>query len=461
MRQVERVKAEAMHWPILEPIAADGQVNPIALSKPVCVAGDRGRVNLPLHSPQISRAHALFVTDADGVYLRDLASLNGVRVNDSPVREAVLHEGDVIGLGPFSFRCLKNFPQEPGAEQPHTEAAELRLTQNGARIPLTSRTLLIGSREECDIHISDDAVSPAHAVIFERDGRRFIRDLRTATGTQVNGGLVGEIELHPGDSIQIGGATIEYAPVSKPERSAAPEEPAAALEDSLIEPLVESPLDEVSLAADDSLIASSQAVAASEAVAPPQPAATAREDSAIIPLLDENAEESRPAPETPAAPTPVAPAPPVPAASSASHSEDSAVIPIEPEPEDAPVPDEPPHAIAADEAPHATADELLEGHESVPTPSLEGASENSRTFDVHPGTIDRKKAEAVFSELLDELADNVEQVQTVWQDLKTSPEEPGLPNPPGGGPTGGSAEKNPESPTRANSGSRKSSPNPD
>ena len=444
MRQVERAKAEAMRWPILEPIAADGQVHPIALNKPVCVAGDRGRVNLPLHSPQISRAHALFVTDADGVYLRDLASLNGVRVNDSPVREAVLHEGDVVGLGPFLFRCLKNFPQQAGAEQPHTEAAELRLSQNDARIPLTSRTLVIGSREECDVHISDEAVSPAHAVIFERDGRRFIRDLRTATGTRVNDQLVGEIELHPGDSIQVGGATIEYAPLSKSQP--AREEPQAGLEDSLIEPLVESPLDEVSLAADDSMITSSRPESASEAQAPPQPASAAREDSAVIPLIDENADEIRPAPEAPPAPAPVMPAPPV-VASNPSHSEDSAVIPIEPAAEDVPVPDEPPHA---------TADELLEGHESLQTPALEGANDNSRTFDVHPGTLDREKAEAVFSELLDELAENVEQVQTVWHDLKTSPEERASGNP-GSGTNGSGVEKNSDSNARP----RKSSPHPD
>lgn len=418
MNQMERAKAEAMHWPILEPIDADGQVNPIALNKPVCVAGDRTRVNLPLHSPQISRAHALIVADADGVYLRDLASLNGVRVNDSPVREAVLHNGDVVGLGPFLFRCLKNFPHQEGADQPHSEPAELRLTETGARIPLTSRTLVIGSREECDVHVSDAKVSPAHAVIFERDGRRFLRDLRSASGTHVNGQRVGEIELHPGDSIQVGDTTLSYAP-----RSDAPAK--APSEESMVEALVESPLDEVSLSADDSMIAMAEPSEAK--VESPQAASSGPMDSAIIPLMEENPETpsaTREASRTPAAMTPP---PPAVEASRPSEPADSAVIPIVSEAEDAPAPDEHPQATAA---------ELLEEHDQTPA-AAGGDAESPRGLAAHPGTVDRLKAEEVFSELLDELADNVEQVQTVWEDLKTSAEEPTDANHPGTALAGG------------------------
>ena len=405
MKQMERATAEAMHWPILEPVDADGQVNPIALNKPVCVAGDRTRVNLPLHSPQISRAHALFVADADGVYLRDLASLNGVRVNDNPVREAVLHNGDVVGLGPFLFRCLKNFPQPQGAAQPHRKPAELRLTQTGARIPLTSRTLLIGSREECDVHVSDAKVSPAHAVIFERDGRRFVRDLRSVSGTQVNGQQVGEIELHPGDSIQVGETTLSYAPSSDAPAQAPSDE-------SMVEALVESPLDEVSLSADDSMIAMTELPGAK--VETPQGTFSVPMDSAIIPLMEENPEtpnETRQASRVPAAMTPASA---VVEPSRPSGPADSAVIPIISEAEDVPSPDEHPQATAA---------ELLEEHDHTPDAAA-GDEESPRGLNAHPGTVDRRKAEEVFSELLDDLAENVEQVQTVWEDLKTSAEEP-------------------------------------
>ncbi len=42
-------------------------------------------------------------------------------------------------------------------------------------------------REAADIVISDEAVSTCHAVIFEMDGKRYVRDLGSRTGTFVNG----------------------------------------------------------------------------------------------------------------------------------------------------------------------------------------------------------------------------------------------------------------------------------
>lgn len=435
MQQTERAKAEVMRWPILEPIDADGQINPIALNKPVCVAGDRGRVNLPLHSPQISRAHALFVADADGIYLRDLASLNGVRVNESRVRETVLHDGDVVKLGPFSFRCVKNFPSQEGAEHSHTEPAELRL-EAGSHLPLTNRTLVIGNREDCDVHISDRAVSPAHAVIFERDGRRFIRDLRSGSGTRVNGQAVGEIELQPGDVIQVGQTKLEYASAGGP-----PSE--EALEDALSSAEDESPADEVSLSADDSMIAPSGASPTTSA-RESDPLTSPAADSAIIPLMDDLDD---PAPSQPAvtrSQQDSAPAPSAKAELTPREPADSGVVPIVPvvsgAAEEVFVPTEPPHATAA---------ELLEGHEQVaPTPPYSDSS-GSNVSNVHPGTVDREKAEEVFSELLEELADNVEQVQTVWQDLKTSTEDPAPADHPGA-----PADASPQGKTNAYTGGR-------
>ena len=40
----------------------------------------------------------IFVADRDSIYLRDLASRNHTFLNDEPIREAVLRNGDVIGL---------------------------------------------------------------------------------------------------------------------------------------------------------------------------------------------------------------------------------------------------------------------------------------------------------------------------------------------------------------------------
>src|SRR5690348_10860039 len=213
MRQVQRTEAEYQHWPILEPVEGERE-RPIALNKPVCVAGDRVRVNLPLPDQTVSRAHILFVNDEDGVYVRDLASLNRILVNDEPVTETVLDRGDKLRIGPYVFRCDGGFRHDPGS-RPQVPPVDLCLADDETRFHLAGRTMVIGTRENCDIRVSDERVAPAHAVLFEREGRWFVRDLRSKTGTFVNDRRIGQIELTPGDFIRIGDTNFRYemAPV--------------------------------------------------------------------------------------------------------------------------------------------------------------------------------------------------------------------------------------------------------
>jgi predicted component of type VI protein secretion system len=58
-------------------------------------------VRLPL--PDVSRRHCRFDCHAGRWHVVDLDSLNGVFVNDAPVRRAELRDGDVLRLGGFVF----------------------------------------------------------------------------------------------------------------------------------------------------------------------------------------------------------------------------------------------------------------------------------------------------------------------------------------------------------------------
>src|SRR5947207_9684811 len=97
------------HLPIFKVSPDRGTHPPVALNRPVCVIGRDYDANLPLDAPQVSRHHALIVRSRTKVYLRDLASTNGVQRNGKLVREAELRDEDKVRVGAFTLRCASGF----------------------------------------------------------------------------------------------------------------------------------------------------------------------------------------------------------------------------------------------------------------------------------------------------------------------------------------------------------------
>ncbi|MBF0144476.1 MAG: FHA domain-containing protein [Magnetococcales bacterium] len=59
---------------------------------------------IPINYNSLSRFHAQVVLREDGNFvIRDLDSKNGTRVNDRPVREHFLQEGDRVQLGKYTL----------------------------------------------------------------------------------------------------------------------------------------------------------------------------------------------------------------------------------------------------------------------------------------------------------------------------------------------------------------------
>jgi hypothetical protein len=74
-----------------------------------------------LASPQVSRHHAVIVGTAEGFYVADLNSANGVSVNGKPVAHAVLTHDDILSLGPFRLKLALE-PARPGEPLPGAES---------------------------------------------------------------------------------------------------------------------------------------------------------------------------------------------------------------------------------------------------------------------------------------------------------------------------------------------------
>jgi len=221
--------AETMEMPVLLPAEEGNQTPGVALDRAICLVGARARVHLPLPSPQVSKSHALIVNDQDRVYIRDLASKNHTFVNDRPIKEAALDQSDEIRIGRYKFRCGPGFTKSPPPVIYETPRAQLQI-DGSEKLDLAGKTALIGSRSGCDVHLDGDEVAPVHAVIFERNGKRFIRDLNSGIGTGVNGVSIHEEQLKDGDELSIGGAKIRYSVLDE-----AGDEPKPHAADSLIE----------------------------------------------------------------------------------------------------------------------------------------------------------------------------------------------------------------------------------
>jgi hypothetical protein len=84
------------------------------------------------------------------------------------------------------------------------------LTPPGYLAP--GKRLLIGRSHGCDIVIGDGSVSRCHADL-RRDGSQWIlRDLHSTNGIAVNGRMVPEARLAPGDQISLGRSRLEWSP---------------------------------------------------------------------------------------------------------------------------------------------------------------------------------------------------------------------------------------------------------
>lgn len=69
----------------------------------------------------------------------------------------------------------------------------------------------IGSSPQCEIYLFKDAdISPRHAAIHKRGGRHELEDLRSHTGTFVNGSPISRTQLKKGDQIRIGSTVMVF-----------------------------------------------------------------------------------------------------------------------------------------------------------------------------------------------------------------------------------------------------------
>lgn len=174
-----------------------------------------------LEDLSVHRKQARILRTPAGFFLHDDHGSGDSCVNDQPVTEQLLSNGDQLRFGnaqmvfyasegtrPFQLATSRGRELHKKGPAPQ-ESGVARLHFANSRVGLRSVELLpdmtIGRSRECDIFLEDLAVSRLHATIREAPGGAYeIIDNRSASGTFVNGQAVMRCVLHEGDIIQIG-----------------------------------------------------------------------------------------------------------------------------------------------------------------------------------------------------------------------------------------------------------------
>lgn len=83
-------------------VLPDGHRLPLG-DEPILI-GRLPTCDVPVEDPRVSRRHAEIRPEPEGYAIVDLGSLNGTTVNGVPVKEHLLADGDVIGIGTLVLR---------------------------------------------------------------------------------------------------------------------------------------------------------------------------------------------------------------------------------------------------------------------------------------------------------------------------------------------------------------------
>lgn len=76
------------------------------LNTPSVVVGRSSKCDIQIDQESISRNHSKIVNTGKSILVRDLGSTNGTYVNDEPVEEYILRDGDLIKIGRTIFKFL-------------------------------------------------------------------------------------------------------------------------------------------------------------------------------------------------------------------------------------------------------------------------------------------------------------------------------------------------------------------
>ena len=186
---------------------ASQQLRQIVIDKPRLTIGRRPYNDIMLDDLTVSGEHALLLTRAGASVIEDLRSRNGTLVNDEPVIQRALLDGDRIEIGIYRLQYVIEPLITEGDRPPEWACVEALSGDAIGKVIAIDRAI-----------VSLSNASGQVAVIARRRNGFFITHLEGTTFPLVNGESTGLISrlLRDDDLIELAGTIFRfsYAPPS-------------------------------------------------------------------------------------------------------------------------------------------------------------------------------------------------------------------------------------------------------
>lgn len=179
--------------------------------------------HLVLDHPTVSGFHASIFLEDNAVYVVDVGSSNGTRVNDRPIQgRTQVNPWDKVAFGAAEFELVDPAGRRPTsvfaavgsvpAAQDAGDGPLLRALGDGSPVSQVTlnRSLTVGRAPDNDLVLASPTVSSRHAEIRVDGSGVEVVDLGSTNGTWVNGNRVSRQKLAPGDRVSFDEIAFRY-----------------------------------------------------------------------------------------------------------------------------------------------------------------------------------------------------------------------------------------------------------
>jgi len=241
----------------------EGKTTVVPLIRDEITIGRKEGNTIRLTERNVSRRHARLMRQNGAVFIEDLSSYNGIKVNGDRIGgRTSINEGDRVQIGDYQLALKLDKTATAGGGAPSAEVGNEKTTpfirgsgENGvptsmielqptmqnqlpnagmpppgaapaadapARLVVVSSNfagqefvidkaaVVIGRTDENDVVINHRSISRHHAKVVRENGHFHIIDLQSANGVRVNGEEYGKVELRKGDLIDLGHVRLRF-----------------------------------------------------------------------------------------------------------------------------------------------------------------------------------------------------------------------------------------------------------